>query len=148
MKYNISLLVAPIVPSCNKISSQSMWWLQVNMRLLFLFLFFIRYFPRLHFQCYPKSSHTHPPNPLPTPFWPCRSPVLGHIMRFCRCNVWQWGLAFTLLKTIYSLCSRNFGGFQGIILTNNLIRCNSFLVLKLHINTYMHTHSIFQIKLR
>ena len=48
---------------------------------IFFVFFFIRYFPRLHFQCYPKSS----PIPTPTipypptpPFWPWRSPVLGH----------------------------------------------------------------------
>jgi hypothetical protein len=46
-----------------------------------LYLFIIRYFPHLHFQCYPKS----PPYPLPLPypptptFWPWRSPVLRHI---------------------------------------------------------------------
>jgi hypothetical protein len=46
------------------------------------FLFLIRYFPHLHFQCYLKS----PPYPLPLipypptpPFWPWHSPVLGHI---------------------------------------------------------------------
>jgi hypothetical protein len=45
------------------------------------FLFFIRYFPHLHFQCYTKSPHNHPLLPyLPTPpFLPWRSPVLGHI---------------------------------------------------------------------
>jgi hypothetical protein len=43
---------------------------------------FIRYFPHLHFQCYPKSP-PYPPPPLPypptPPFWPWRSPLLGHI---------------------------------------------------------------------
>jgi hypothetical protein len=52
-------------------------------RLYFFFCFFlIRYFPRLHFQCYPKGTpYLPPPIPyLPTsPFWPWRSPVLGHI---------------------------------------------------------------------
>ena len=42
---------------------------------LFKKIFFIRYFPRLHFQCYPKGP---PCQPTP-PFWPWRSPVLGHI---------------------------------------------------------------------
>jgi hypothetical protein len=49
----------------------------------FLFIFFIiRYFPRLHFQCYPKGP-PYPPPPIPypptPPFCPWRSPVLGHI---------------------------------------------------------------------
>jgi hypothetical protein len=46
------------------------------------FFFIIRYFPRLHFQCYPKGPPCPPtPNPLLThsPFWPWRSPVLGHL---------------------------------------------------------------------
>jgi hypothetical protein len=42
----------------------------------------MRYFPHLHFQCYSKSP-PYPPTPLPypptPPFWPWRSPVLGHI---------------------------------------------------------------------
>jgi hypothetical protein len=35
---------------------------------LFFFFFniFIRYFPHLHFQCYPKISILSPPTPLPT----------------------------------------------------------------------------------
>jgi hypothetical protein len=44
------------------------------------FPIFIRYLAHLHFQCYTKSP---PPTPLPypptPPFWPWRSPVLGHI---------------------------------------------------------------------
>jgi hypothetical protein len=48
----------------------------------FFFNFFIRYFPHLHFQCYPKGP-PYPPPPIPYPptllFWPWRSPVLGHI---------------------------------------------------------------------
>jgi hypothetical protein len=47
----------------------------------FFFNIFIRYFPHLHFQCYPKCP-PYPPPPLPyspTPtFWPWSSPVLGH----------------------------------------------------------------------
>jgi hypothetical protein len=43
----------------------------------------IRYFPHLHFQCYPKIPPYPPPHTLPypttPPFWPWRSPVLGHI---------------------------------------------------------------------
>jgi hypothetical protein len=46
------------------------------------FFIFIRYFPHLYFQCYPKVPHTLPP-PLPYPptptFWPWCSPILGHI---------------------------------------------------------------------
>jgi hypothetical protein len=44
--------------------------------------FLIRYFPQLHFQCYPKSPPYPPPllpySPTPTS-WPWHSPVLGHI---------------------------------------------------------------------
>ena len=42
----------------------------------FFFPFFIRYFPHLHFQCYPKNP-PYPPTPLPThshflaPAFPC-----------------------------------------------------------------------------
>ena len=49
---------------------------------MFIFFFFsflfIRYFPYLHFQCYPKSTPYPPPTPYPpTPtFWPWHSPVL------------------------------------------------------------------------
>jgi hypothetical protein len=48
----------------------------------FFFFFLIRYFPRLHFQCYSKSPPYPPPQipyPPTPPFWPWRSPVLGHI---------------------------------------------------------------------
>jgi hypothetical protein len=47
----------------------------------FFLIFFIRYFPHLHFQYYPKGPPYPPPHPLPThsPFWPWRSPVLGHL---------------------------------------------------------------------
>ena len=41
--------------------------------------FLIRYFPRLHFQCYPKGPPCPNPYPPTPPFWPWRSPVLGHI---------------------------------------------------------------------
>jgi hypothetical protein len=46
----------------------------------FLYIF-IRYFPHLHFQCYPKSPPYPPPLPYPpTPtFWPWHSPVLRHM---------------------------------------------------------------------
>jgi hypothetical protein len=58
----------------------------------FFFNIFIRYFPHLHFQCYPQSP-PYPPPPLPylpTPtFWPWNSPVLGHI-KFA----WPMGLSF------------------------------------------------------
>jgi hypothetical protein len=57
------------------------WGFFVCLFVLF-FNIFIRYFPHLHFQWYPKSPSyppTHTPYP-PTPtFWPWRSPVLGHI---------------------------------------------------------------------
>jgi hypothetical protein len=46
------------------------------------FSFFIRYFPHLHFQCYPKSPQYPPtPNPLPThsPFLALVFPCKGHI---------------------------------------------------------------------
>jgi hypothetical protein len=45
------------------------------------YIFFITYFPQLHFQCYPKSPPYPPPLPYPPipTFWPWRSPVLGHI---------------------------------------------------------------------
>ena len=53
-----------------------------------LFLFFITYFPQLHFQCYPKSPPYPPPPPTSLPthshfFWPWHSPVLGHIKFVC-----------------------------------------------------------------
>jgi hypothetical protein len=45
----------------------------------FFLIFFIRYFPHLHFQCYPENPHTPPLPYPPTPtFWPWHSPVLGH----------------------------------------------------------------------
>jgi hypothetical protein len=54
---------------------------------LFLKIFFIMYFPQLHFQCYPKSPPYPPPPTLPYPpiptFWPWHSPVLGHIKFAC-----------------------------------------------------------------
>jgi hypothetical protein len=54
--------------------------------LAFFFSFFIRYLAHLHFQCYTKSP-PYPPPPLPypptPPFWPWRSPVLGHIKFAC-----------------------------------------------------------------
>jgi hypothetical protein len=50
---------------------------------LFIYLFIlIRYFPHLHFQCYPKGPPYPPPlipYPPTPPFWPWCSPVLGHI---------------------------------------------------------------------
>jgi hypothetical protein len=52
----------------------------------FFLIFFITYFPQLHFQCYLKSPPYPPPNfpthPFPF-FWPWRSPVLGHIKFAC-----------------------------------------------------------------
>jgi hypothetical protein len=59
---------------------------------LFSLIFFITYFPQLHFQCYPKSPPYPPPNfpthPFPF-FWPWRSPVLGHIQ-----FAWPMGPSF------------------------------------------------------
>jgi hypothetical protein len=55
------------------------WGTDSTVRLQF---FLIRYFPLLHFQCYPKSPPYPPPTipyPPTPPFWPWRSPVLGHI---------------------------------------------------------------------
>jgi hypothetical protein len=48
---------------------------------IFFKFFFIRYFPRLHFQCYPKGPPypLAPPNPLPThsPFLALAFPCTG-----------------------------------------------------------------------
>ena len=47
-----------------------------------LYLFkkiFIRYFPHLHFQCYPKSLPYPPPTSLPSHFLAWYSPILRHI---------------------------------------------------------------------
>ena len=50
---------------------------------IFFSIFFIRYFPHLHIQCYPKSSLYPSPALLPCPpiptSWPWHCPVLGHI---------------------------------------------------------------------
>ena len=63
-----------------------------NRNFFFFLIFFIMYFPQLHFQCYPKSP-PYPPLQFPTHpfpiFWPWRSPVLGHI-KFAS----QMGLSF------------------------------------------------------
>jgi hypothetical protein len=40
---------------------------------------FIRYFPHLHFQCYPKSLPYPPPTSLPSHFLAWYSPILRHI---------------------------------------------------------------------
>ena len=56
------------------------------MIIFFFFQFFIRYFLHLHFKCYPKSPLYPLPTLLPyppTPTWPWRSTVLGHI-KFAR----------------------------------------------------------------
>jgi hypothetical protein len=66
--------------------------------------FFIRYFPRLHFQCYPKGP-PYPPPPIPypptPPFWPWRFPVLGHIKFASPCSDGRLGhlLIHMQLKT-------------------------------------------------
>jgi hypothetical protein len=48
---------------------------------LFFFLLLLGIFLIYIFNAIPKVPHTHTPNPLPPtpPFWPWRSPVLGHI---------------------------------------------------------------------
>jgi hypothetical protein len=58
---------------------------------LFFKIFLIRYFPHLHFQCYPKSPPSPPPIPYPpTPTsWLWCSPILRHI-KFA----WPMGLSF------------------------------------------------------
>jgi hypothetical protein len=60
----------------------------------FFFPFFIRYLAHLHFQCYTKSPpYPRPPLPYPPtpPFWPWRSPVLGHIKFACPMGLsFQW----------------------------------------------------------
>jgi hypothetical protein len=61
--------------------SQGPWSCKGSITTILFFNIFIRYFPHLHFQCYPQS----PPYPTPTPysptptFWPWCIPVLGHI---------------------------------------------------------------------
>jgi hypothetical protein len=51
------------------------------------FFFLIRYFPRLHFQCYPKGPPYPPPNPLPThcPFLALVFPCTG-AYKVCKSN--------------------------------------------------------------
>jgi hypothetical protein len=54
----------------------------------FFFSFFlIRYFPHLHFQCYPKGPPYPPPNPLPTqcPFLALVFPCTG-AYKVCKSN--------------------------------------------------------------
>jgi hypothetical protein len=60
--------------------------------ILFFLIFFITYFPQLHFQCYSKSlPHPHLPYPPIPIFWPWRSPVLGHIKFACPVGLsFQW----------------------------------------------------------
>jgi hypothetical protein len=63
-----------------------------NPRSFFFLIFLIRYFPRLHFQCYPKSLPYPNPNPLPThsPFLALGFPCTG---------------AYTVCKSNGPLCS-------------------------------------------
>jgi hypothetical protein len=61
--------------------------------LFFSFSIFIRYLAHLHFQCYTKSPSYPPqlPHPPTPPFWPWRSPVLGHIKFACPMGLsFQW----------------------------------------------------------
>jgi hypothetical protein len=54
---------------------------------------FIRYFPHLHFQCYPKSPLNPPPTPLPTHshFLALEFPFTGHIKFACPMGLsFQW----------------------------------------------------------
>ena len=57
------------------------------------FFFLIRYFPHLHFQCYPKSPPYPPPySPThPFPILAMMFPVLGHIKFVCPMGLsFQW----------------------------------------------------------
>jgi hypothetical protein len=61
---------------------------QISLTLFYFILFFlIRYFPRLHFQCYPKVPPYPPPNPLPThsPFLALAFPCTG-AYKVCKSN--------------------------------------------------------------
>jgi hypothetical protein len=79
----IVLACSPVIYYLSVLRTPYFIWSFFHLYSFFPFLkFFIKYFPHLHFQCYPKS----PPYPLtllpypPIPtFWPWRSPVLGHI---------------------------------------------------------------------
>jgi hypothetical protein len=53
----------------------------------YFYFFLIRYLAHLHFQCYPKGPHTHPPNPLPThsPFLALAFPCTG-AYKVCKSN--------------------------------------------------------------
>jgi hypothetical protein len=53
----------------------------VNKDIFFYFFFKLGIFLVYIFNAIPKVPHTHPPMPYPptAPFWPWRSPVLGHI---------------------------------------------------------------------
>jgi hypothetical protein len=97
----------------------SMWLTHTPLRYswvnnFFFKIIFIRYFPHLYFQCYPKSPpYPHPP-PLPYPptptSWPWRSPVLRHI-KFAR----PMGLSFHWWPTrpssdTYAARDRSSGG--------------------------------------
>jgi hypothetical protein len=55
--------------------------------LFFPLIFFITYFPQLHFQCYPKSLLHPPPTPLPThfPFLALAFPCTG-AYKVCKTN--------------------------------------------------------------
>jgi hypothetical protein len=85
----LSCCSSPMLPaetfmykSSETVSPDKLSLLYVASIMVFCFVFLIRYVPHLHFQCYPKSP-PYPPPPLPypptPPFWPWRSPVLGHI---------------------------------------------------------------------
>jgi hypothetical protein len=60
----------------------------------FSFFFLIRYFPHLHFQCYPKSPPYPPPTPLTThsPFLALAFPCTG-AYKVCKSN----GLLFPVM---------------------------------------------------
>jgi hypothetical protein len=78
----LHMLPLSVIPPQNLTMASHYIALCLLIKLIFFFIYiFIRYFPHLHFQCYPNS----PPYPsllpyLPSPpFWPWCSPVLGHI---------------------------------------------------------------------
>jgi hypothetical protein len=58
--------------------------MSVCLSFLFCHFIFTRYFPHLHFKCYPESPLYSPPALLPNPptpaSWPWHSSILGHMI--------------------------------------------------------------------